>query len=153
MKGTVASRFHANLDGIQRLLEDSGAILGYLFGSAAKKVEREDSDLDIAVLLSDKLPKERYGDIRLRFTTELIGLTHTNDVDVVILNEAPPLLAHQVISSGQLFLGTRLNQVRFEFRAIQRYIDTIPLREITAAGFMTRIRQRKPMGQENKGQW
>lgn len=128
MKPTVAERFDARLDEIRELLTDSGVVLAYLFGSAARGSEREDSDLDVAVLLSSSVRRARYGEIQLGLTTELVGLTHTNDVDVVLLNDAPPLLAFNIVARGRLFLGEPLERVRFEVRAIQRYIDTRPLR-------------------------
>src|SRR5436309_2075459 len=119
MDSSIAGRFEAKLDAIRQLLIESGASLGYLFGSAAKEAERFDPDLDVAGFLGRAIPLDRYGGIRLRLTTELVGLTHTNDVDVIILNVAPPLLAFEVVKGGRLFFGNRREQTRFEVRAIQ----------------------------------
>src|SRR5262245_8794448 len=99
MAETISQRFDANAETIRAILEASGARLAYLFGSVANGKERLDSDLDVAVLFSNEIPKERYGEIQVRLLTELVGLTHTNDVDLVILNDAPPLLSFQVVDT------------------------------------------------------
>ena len=91
MNDSIADRFNTQVGAIRKLLAENGAVLGYLFGSTARNQERADSDLDVAVLLERRIPEAEQGAIRLQLTTELVGLTHTNDVDVVILNSAPPL--------------------------------------------------------------
>lgn len=48
-------------------------------------------------------PRERYGEVRVRVIGELMSAFGSNDVDVVILNEAPPLLTYEgVIQGGRL---------------------------------------------------
>ncbi|MBI1851051.1 MAG: nucleotidyltransferase domain-containing protein [Planctomycetes bacterium] len=153
MSTNIASRFQSNLEAIQRLLRDSGVRLAYLFGSVAKGTERLDSDLDVAVLLDDRIPRDRYGDVLVQLTTDLIGLTHTNDVDVVILNEAPPLLAFNVLSTGRVFLGEHDDRVDFEFDAIRRYIDTRPIRAMLDEDLARRLREIKPRRGEGVGPW
>lgn len=52
-------------------------------------------------------------------------------VDLVVLNEAPPLLAHEAIRDGQrLVCVDEDERVRFETRAIAKYLDTAHLRRI-----------------------
>ena len=153
MNDTIANRFDASLDAIRGVMEEAGVVLGYLFGSSARGTERADSDLDVAVLLDAAIPVERYGEIQLRLTTELVGLTHTNDVDVVVLNESPPLLAHQVISTGRVFMGDRADQVRFEVATVRNYIDTRPLREYIARKFVEKVRRETPDAPGGKGTW
>jgi hypothetical protein len=65
-------------------------VLAYLFGSLARGQETGLSDVDIAVLLED-LPTDLLG-----FTLKLIdelSVILGDRVDLVFLNEAPPLLA------------------------------------------------------------
>ena len=53
-----------------------------------------------------------------------------SDVDVVILNEAPPLLAHRVLSRGVLaFERSRSARVQFQVRTAARYLDLMPMFE------------------------
>jgi predicted nucleotidyltransferase len=75
MNSTVADRFDEASEPIRRLLESHHVRLAYLFGSAARAVERADSDLDIAVLLERGVPRAEYGRIRLELATTLVGLT------------------------------------------------------------------------------
>jgi hypothetical protein len=88
--------------------------------------------VDVAVLLGSGVPKERHGEVRVQLIGELMSAFESNDVDVVILNDAPPLLTYEgVIRGGRLlFEGDRLARIRFEVRAFQEYVDTAPLREV-----------------------
>jgi hypothetical protein len=50
-------------------------------------------------------PSDRF-DMRVRLGSDLIAVVHHNEVDVVILNEAPPLLGRKIIYDGiRVFLG------------------------------------------------
>ena len=116
-----------NLEAIRRALDARPDVrLAYLFGSAARGEERASSDLDIAVLFAT-LPDPR--DLE-RLIAELQG-TGRLRVDLVVLNTAPPLLAHEVIARGRLLVcGDQDERVRFEVRAIARYLDTGHLRSV-----------------------
>jgi predicted nucleotidyltransferase len=149
----LAEKVESNLAAIRATLEDAGAVLAYLFGSAAKGTDRSGSDLDIAVLLGPEVPAERYGEVRLRLLTDLVGLTHTDDVDLALLNIAPPLLAFEIITTGRLLLGSRRQQVRFEIEANRRYIDTRPLRQFLGEDILRRIREGARDLKESQGKW
>lgn len=127
--------------------------LAYLFGSVAQGRERADSDLDVAVQFGDPIAPERYGELRVQILTDLVGLTHTDDVDLVVLDDASPLLAFKVIDTGRLFLGERLQQVRFEVRTIQRYIDTAPLRRKLEAALCARVASQTEADVRSTGRW
>jgi predicted nucleotidyltransferase len=51
-------------------------------------------------------------------------------LDLVILNDAPPLLRHQVIKDGIILKDDRPRRVMFESRAVREYLDTAHLREV-----------------------
>ena len=54
-----------------------------------------------------------------------------SDVDVTILNEATPLLAHRVLSQGLLaFERSPRARVRFQTATARRYFDMLPTYEI-----------------------
>lgn len=79
-----------------------GVVSAYLFGSHAEGRAHRESDVDVGVLLRwDLYPsaKDRF-DMRVRLGSELIAVVHHNEVDVVILNDAPPLLGRKVIWDG-----------------------------------------------------
>jgi predicted nucleotidyltransferase len=79
-------------------------VSAYLFGSHAEGRAHRESDVDVAVVLDyDQAPtrQERF-DHRVRLGSALIRALHVNDVDLVVLNDTPPLLARRILSEGKL---------------------------------------------------
>ena len=72
--------------------------LAYLFGSQATGYTHTESDVDVAVLLDAALTADERFTERLACIGALSHLFGTDNVDVVILNEAPPLLARVSLS-------------------------------------------------------
>lgn len=104
---------------------------GYVFGSVAAGRARPDSDLDIAVLLNRPLPARRALSYRLDLMADLGAALGRADVDLVILNDAPPLLAHRVLSRGRLvFERSAPGRVRFQVQTARRYADIAPMYEL-----------------------
>ncbi len=102
----------------------------YIFGSVAQGRARPDSDIDIAVLLGRRLPDARALRYKLKLAAELGAALHRNDVQLMILNDAPPLLAHRVLSRGALvFERSRAVRVRFHVQTANRYADMVPTME------------------------
>ncbi len=79
-----------------------GLVSAYLFGSHATGRAHSDSDVDVAVLVSwDRHPTRRGRfDLRLRLGSALIHALRHNEVDVVLLNDAPPTLGREVVWHG-----------------------------------------------------
>ena len=96
-------------------------LVAYLFGSYARGLETPRSDVDVAVLLSEvpERPLEYY----MHLERELAKVLEM-DVDLVFLNDAPPLLKYQVIKYGRL-LFSRDERVRvmFEAKSLREYLD------------------------------
>jgi uncharacterized protein len=106
----------------------------YLFGSAATGLTQAHSDIDIAVYLRDRPPASAFGygaDLASALMRELA----TSAVDVVVLNEAPPLLYHRVLRDGVRILARDLSATTTrEGQALSRYCDFVPqLAKIEAA--------------------
>lgn len=110
--------------------------LAYLFGSHAKGRATATSDFDVAVFLETP----RHGLLKYRYQTTLAqsieqflrddcGMKRQS-VDVILLNETEPLLAHQVIKYGQLLFerSPRLDR-DFRIHTMTRYFDSKPLRD------------------------
>lgn len=99
----------------------------YIFGSVARGRPQAHSDLDVAVFVdSVAAPSGRFG-YRAELTTELMTGLGTNDVDVVVLNNAPPLLYHRVLRDGIRILSRNLKETTVrEARAVSRYCDFVP---------------------------
>jgi len=52
---------------------------------------------------------------------------HRADIDLVILNDAPPLLAQRVLSKGRLvFERSASARIRFQIMTANRYTDLVP---------------------------
>jgi len=85
-----------------------GVASAYLFGSHAEGRAHRESDVDVGVLLQwdrHPTPSGRF-EMRVRLGSDLIAVVHHNEVDVVILNDAPPLLGRKIIYDGiRVFLG------------------------------------------------
>lgn len=117
-------------DRIKTTLEEFGSrhpeILGvFLYGSQAKGLARESSDVDVAVLVTPDVIDDGSLDLRLRYTVELEG-TLKNRVDLVLLNQAPPLLRHQIFRSGVLVFERDRGRVRrFIGDALVEFFDEI----------------------------
>jgi predicted nucleotidyltransferase len=95
--------------------------LAVLFGSAASKRTTAPSDLDVAFWLDGKQVEGR----ELELTNGLMQLLHRNDVDVVVLNHASPLLQWQVASTGTPLYERRKGTFhQFQVSAMKRYDDT-----------------------------
>ncbi len=70
----------------------------YLFGSRARGNVRPSSDVDIAVWVDPSLPSVRHLDLRLEWMDRIpTALGYPDEVDVIILNDAPPALAWDVV--------------------------------------------------------
>ena len=81
---------------------DAGVASVYLFGSHAAGRPHRDSDIDVGILLERRRypeARDRF-EARVRFGAELIQELRENDVDVVILNDAPPHLGRRIVSEG-----------------------------------------------------
>jgi hypothetical protein len=73
-------------------------VVAYLFGSLAQGDAGPLSDVDVAVLLGDNLPPGEALALRLQLMEALGRALCVGRVDVVVLNDAPYLLQHRVIS-------------------------------------------------------
>jgi predicted nucleotidyltransferase len=101
----------SRLTDLRRYFEErpeQGVAAVYLFGSHAAGREHRESDVDLGILLlRDRYPEagDRF-EARVRLTSELIHVLRQNEVDVVILNDAPPLLGRRIVYEGiPLFVG------------------------------------------------
>ena len=115
-----------------------GVQAAWLFGSHCAGRSHRESDIDVAVLLEHA----RFPDARARFearvamTTDLIALLHRNEVDLVVLNDAPPLFARRIVLDGRL-VHCSDPQIEHAFRR------DVQLRAADIAPFLERMRRIK----------
>jgi len=79
------------------------------------------SDVDIAILLSET-PKNLF-EYYLCMVNKLSGIVGDN-LDLIILNTAPPMLKHQIIKYGKIiYTRDEKERIKFEARAESDYLD------------------------------
>ncbi|MGH7304425.1 MAG: type VII toxin-antitoxin system MntA family adenylyltransferase antitoxin [Candidatus Rokuibacteriota bacterium] len=121
---------------LTRALEPRREILeAYLFGSAATGSAQAHSDLDVAVYLADSRPQASAFGYVADLAATLMRALGIPRLDVVVLNDAPPLLYHRVLRDGVRVLARDLRATTTrEGRALSRYCDYVPqLAKIEAA--------------------
>ena len=113
---------------LAELLEPHDEILeAYLFGSHARGQAQPHSDIDVAVYVDGARADDTGYGYRASLTTDLMAGLAVNDVDVVVLNRAPPLLYHRVLRDGVRLLARDLRATTTrEGRAVSRYCDFVP---------------------------
>jgi predicted nucleotidyltransferase len=99
----------------------------YLFGSHARGQPQPHSDVDVAVFVDPaRLPQSDFG-FAAELTGVLMSALGTNRIDVVLLNEATPLLYHRVLRDGLRVLSRDLAATTTrEGAALSRYCDFVP---------------------------
>jgi predicted nucleotidyltransferase len=112
-----------------------GVISAYLFGSHAARSAHRESDIDVGVILDYGVHSTRAArfDERVRLASELIGALRVNAVDLVVLNDAPPLFARRVLLEGRQVYCANVDADR-DFRR-----DTL-LRAADLQPFLERMR-------------
>lgn len=112
---------------MKQKLKKLGAVAVYLFGSQARGQAGALSDYDIGVLLNANIPAENFLDTKLGLIRIFSNYFKTDCVDIVILNEAPPLLAMNIIDEGKiLFDFARGKRINFETKTTMKYLDRLP---------------------------
>ena len=115
-----------------------GVVSVYLFGSHAEGRTHRESDVDIGVLFNrGKVPtkKERF-DRSLQLAADLRVALSSESIDLVVLNDAPPLLGRRIVIEGiRLYCGD--NEIDHS------YVRDIQLRAADIQPFLERMRKIK----------
>lgn len=111
----------------ERLGSASDVRFAFLFGSRGKDSPRPDSDWDVAVWLDPSLSAEDRFRRRLELIGQVedavVGAGERGEADVVVLNDAPPLLAHRALQGKRLLLRDPVRYVRFFVDTLGRSFD------------------------------
>jgi len=110
---------------LNQLFTQSPVNAAYLAGSLSTRTSFGHlSDVDIAILLMEQIKSDQFLDYQLYFFSELAKRLESDNIDVVILNQASLLLKLHVIKYGQiLFSRDEKMRVLFETKAIMDYLD------------------------------
>ena len=113
---------------IAALLESRPEVLeAYLFGSHAQDRAQPHSDIDVAVYVDDAHEDRSAFGLRADLTTLLMQGLRDNGIDLLILNQAPPVLYYHVLRDGERVLSRNLAATTTrEGRAVSRYCDFVP---------------------------
>jgi uncharacterized protein len=107
----------------------------WLFGSAARGEEREDSDLDLAALFRRRPAALELLDAKGELA-DLLG----REVDLVDLDRASPILGMQVLRSGRLLVDRNpARRYAFFSRTISMYEDVKILRREAERALLQRV--------------
>jgi len=116
--------------------------LAYLFGSYGRGTANALSDVDVAVLMAGHLSSREQGRARVRLMADLMAALGREDVDLVILNQAPLLLRHRVLRDGRLlFAADERERVHFTADTYQRYLDHRYMYDVLDEAMFRRIRE------------
>ena len=99
----------------------------WIFGSQAKKTAGPLSDVDVALLYQPgKVPDVEF---QLSLKEDLASLLK-KEVDLVVLNQANPILKHQVYKTGKIILKKSASFYNLFFvRSINEYDDLKKIRQ------------------------
>lgn len=97
--------------------------LCYIFGSILKR--EKFNDIDIAILFNKKISRDESERLRLKMIGEIIDLLHFDNIDLVVLNYLDdPLLAYQIVSSGEVLIKRKpFIDTRFKTKTMGLYLD------------------------------
>lgn len=121
-------------------LDQEGVVAAMLIGSQARGDASALADVDVDVWLDERLPDVERRTLRARLHGASSSALRTDEVDLVVLNGAPPLLRHRALRDRLLLVERdHERRVRLEVRSVLDYLDTAPLRAARAAALRTRL--------------
>jgi uncharacterized protein len=123
------------VDALREALESERDVAyALLFGSSARGTRRTSSDADVAVELAAGAARDARALGRL-----IARLESATDrqVDLVLLDEAPPALAYRIFRDGHVIVERdHAALVARKARAILDYLDFKPVEDLCAAGVL-----------------
>jgi len=126
---------------IKVLSEESDILFAYLFGSYAKGIQDDKSDIDIAVFLKDESILERIPLYPSKLAIKIErALDEKKTVDVRILNGSTLRFKSQVLRYGKLLHSKdEKKRIEFETSSLLQYYDFKPHLEMYDAARRVRL--------------
>lgn len=126
---------------IKEIAGKYGLDLVLLFGSQASGKTHFASDFDVAVLAKKPIPLEK----ELKIQYEFVKIFKTDNVDVVDVRTASPLLLYQIFCKPHKILFCDDLQIYFRYKiyAMKSYIEAKPLFILTEKHIDNFLRERR----------
>ncbi len=125
----------------QYFAQQKDVLCVYLFGSFASGKIHQESDVDLAVLFTNDVPREEYRQRSLQSVDDLSRILD-KEVDVVVLNSADSFLKFQILKAGLRIYERQDRKGRdFEARAMMEYFDFLPVRRRLEEAFVRHINE------------
>jgi predicted nucleotidyltransferase len=118
-------------------------IAAYLFGSYAREQQDQVSDIDIALLFHHELSDEQVDKLELSIWQKLTAILRTDEIDLLVLNDAPLSMQFEIIRTGKTICNNDNNQrTDFEVLTCARYWDFKKLRDEYDRYSLKRLKQK-----------
>lgn len=120
--------------------------LAYLFGSYAQGKEGPLSDVDVAVLVDQRLSESSRFDLRLKLIkriSEILRVKESGRLDVVVMNDAPLSLNYEIIKEGRVLFAKDVEErVEMESKILSKYLDRRYYERRGLAEFLNKIERK-----------
>lgn len=109
---------------LEQLKADKRITALFLYGSAAEGKIKYLSDLDLAILLDKTFNKKELFDIHLELIGKVTEILTIDEIDLQLLNTAPPRFTHNIMKTGKLlFCNNKQHLINFSERNTLQYLD------------------------------
>jgi uncharacterized protein len=128
---------------ISVVLPSHPIVAAYVYGSVIRGTPLPQSDIDIAVLLSEQLTGYTRLQLELAIQADLEDVCTLASIDVRALNDAPLLVQGRIIQEGVLiYEKDRAARVAYEVMTRKKYFDYLPLARRVEAAAWKRLKEK-----------
>ena len=132
---------------IQKLRKHIGEIfldcpvgMAYLYGSYAKGTPNENSDVDIALVVTENMSQNKMLKMEMKIGA-LLDKKFKTCFDIRCINDAPLRVKGEIITSGQLlYCSDEHFRITFETYVRDRYFDFLPALRMMRKVYFTSIK-------------
>jgi uncharacterized protein len=111
---------------LYELKKDKRITALFIYGSVVENKLSPLSDIDIALLLDSTLNKKELFDLHLNLIGMVLDLLSIEEVDLQLLNTAPPRFIHNILKGAKLlFCNNRNHLIDFISKNRLEYLDFI----------------------------
>ncbi|BBO88479.1 type VII toxin-antitoxin system MntA family adenylyltransferase antitoxin [Desulfosarcina ovata] len=122
---------------IKAIEADPVVVVLFAFGSLATGPLKPLSDLDFGILLDDRLDKRQRFDKHIQLIGLFSDTFRTDEIDLIILNDAPPRMAFQIFKTGKILVcRSTAALIDFRERLVTQYLDFKCMRDAFDAVFL-----------------